>query len=273
LTVLATLLPLVSATAAEGRRLSVTGTGTVKARPDVVEIHGIVLGQAELAAEALKKLRDGRRRAAETIAALKIEGLKFTTSGRSIQSPNSAQQMQMIVAGQEGETPVATHVMFYESVTLRLEGIDKIDEEKLSETLVKIIDTAKDAALIIGPSTRNTYLQNVYGNDGNAGSLVTYRLSKPEVIQQKALEQAAKDARAKADRLATLLGVKMGGVHSASESFSAGESQYSSSMYYAQIINAMQGIDLDSTTGNSDAGKDREISVSATLQVEYEIAP
>jgi uncharacterized protein YggE len=259
----------------DGKRLSVTGTGTVKVRPDVVEINGIVVGQADLAAEALKKLRDNRRRAAETIAGLKIEGLKFATSGRSMQSPNSAQQMQMIVSGQEGETPLATHVMIYESVTLRLEGIDKLDQEKLSETLVKIIDAGKDAALIIGPSTRNMYMQNAYGYGGGAGSLVTYRISQPEVARQKALELAAKEARTKAVGLAGLLGVKTGGVVSASESYSDMSSNYSTSMYYAQMASVMQGFELDTETPqlNADAGKDHEIPVTAVLQVQYEIVP
>ena len=37
---------------ADGKRITVIGIGVANVRPDVLEIHGIVVGQAELASEA-----------------------------------------------------------------------------------------------------------------------------------------------------------------------------------------------------------------------------
>src|SRR5437762_12046832 len=64
-----------------GEGISVAGSGEVKAKPKVVEINATVSGDAELAADAIVKYRDARRRAVDALNGLKLEGLKIDTNG------------------------------------------------------------------------------------------------------------------------------------------------------------------------------------------------
>ncbi len=267
----------------DGKTLSVTGMGTVRVRPDVLELDGIVIGQAELAADALKQLRDNRRRAEETIQNLKIDGLKFRSSQRNVNSPNSAQQAQMILSGQEGETPLVSHVVFHEKVILRLEGIDKLNREQLSESLVKIIDAAKDAALIVGSASSAYSYANMgvdfdFSNNYGNNSMLRFRVMQSEAASQKALELAAKDARTKADRLAALLGVKVGKVRSASETATSDDSTTQFYGAIAQLYGAASstagsenGEKANEAAGDGNPEEIRAIPFSAALHVVYDI--
>src|SRR4051812_36487033 len=67
-----------------GEGISVAGSGEVKAKPTTVELNATVSGDAELAADAIVKYRDARRRAVEALNGLKLEGLKVEGGGFSV---------------------------------------------------------------------------------------------------------------------------------------------------------------------------------------------
>src|SRR6476661_6912735 len=89
----AVMLAAPSPAAETNRGIAVAGTGESKGKPSIVELSGTVTGEAELASDAITKYRDNRQRAIDAMDNLKIEGLKVTGSGVSINSTMSQQAM------------------------------------------------------------------------------------------------------------------------------------------------------------------------------------
>jgi uncharacterized protein YggE len=79
-----------TARAAEGKaeagRIIVDASGTVPLKPDVAEIRASVSGNASVAADAVKKFRDNRRRALKALDDLKLKNLKVDLSGTTVGS-------------------------------------------------------------------------------------------------------------------------------------------------------------------------------------------
>ncbi len=90
---------VVGASDSPPRGIAVAGRGEAKGKPGIVELSGTVTGEAELASDAITKYRDNRQRAIEALENLKIDGLKVTGSGVSINSALSAQAMQQMMNG------------------------------------------------------------------------------------------------------------------------------------------------------------------------------
>src|SRR5580704_4763819 len=91
----------------EHDRIIVTASGNASVRPDVAEVRASVSGSAALAADALKKFHDNRRRAVEALKKLKLENLAIEEGGLSLTStnPNSQRIMQMMGGNQNAGTP------------------------------------------------------------------------------------------------------------------------------------------------------------------------
>jgi uncharacterized protein YggE len=239
-------------TAPAGGGISVSGSGEVKAKPNVVEINASVTGDAELAADAIVKYRDARRRAVEALNGLKLEGLKVESGGFSVNQgvdPASAQAMM-----QGNAAPAAkSRVNVSEQLKLVLSGLDKVNDEELMDTVLKILDTGRDAGLQIGKgSPRNYYEMQMYMNEGGGSQkagLVVFKLKDPESLREKAYKQAMDNVRKNGERLAGLAGVKLGRISSVRDTAAAGaqKDELTSPVY-------------------------KEISVKVNLAAQYEIA-
>jgi uncharacterized protein YggE len=203
-----------SPTAGEG--ISVSGISETKGKPSVVEISAVVAGDAELAADATVKYRDSRRRAVDAINGLKLEGLRIESGGFSVMQGVDTSQMQ---AGMQGNIAPAgkQRVTVAEQMKLVITGLDKLKDEEVMDTILRVLDTARDAGLQIGPSTpRTAYQMRVFyqnnGEDSKAANLVVFKLPDPDALREQAYKAAMADARKKAERLASLAGVTLGKV-------------------------------------------------------------
>ena len=195
--------------------IAVTGTATVKSKPTEVEITGTITGEGELANDASVKFHDAKKKATDAIDNLKNPDLTLEPEGSEIhEAIDPAQQQRMMQGMGAGETP-KVRVQISEKVKLKLKNVDKMDNQKLFEQVLKLIDTSRDSGITIGGAAPMNYyqMQMEMQNGGGGGSqLVKFRIPDTKDLQDKAYKDAVADARAKAQRLADLSGVKLGKV-------------------------------------------------------------
>ena len=174
----ALVLPLTAPVLAEDaptRTISVTGTGTIEAAPDMATLMIGVTTQVATAAEALGANTTAPDAAIARLTASGIEARDMQTSNLSI-NPNWT--------GHDSSTPTISGYVASNMLTVRVRALD---------TTGAILD----AAVADGANTLNG---------------MTFGLADPEPLYDAARKEAVADARAKAELLATAAGVKLGQV-------------------------------------------------------------
>ena len=196
---LASVLIFSGALAARGQSVEgivVQGAGVAKGRPTQVELAGTISAEAELAADATVKYRDAKKRAVSTMEGLRNPSLSLDFSGFAINSALDANTQMMIQRGQMAGAP-KTKIQVAESCRIILKDIDKIPPESLMDTLLKIVDTAKDAGFQFGSvASNNYYEQQARAAFGNA--LVSFKIADNTPLRDGAYKIALEDAKAKA---------------------------------------------------------------------------
>jgi uncharacterized protein YggE len=185
------------AAADEFDHITVTASGQASIKPDVAEVRAAVTGSAAMAADALKKFHDNRRRAVEAIKKLKLENLSVDGGGLSMTSTgaNANRMVQILGANQNAGTP--GHITVTETLVLRLSAIDRMKEGEPAKAVSSMIDAAKDAGLTLGSA------------GGMQSELVRFRSTKLEDARTAAVQNAMQSARRKADALAALSKAKI----------------------------------------------------------------
>ncbi len=265
----------ITASAPDGRAQGRTGvavkaTGSVKLRPDVLELVGQVSGNAELAGDAITKYRSNRQRAIEGIEALQIPQLKVEAGRIEITSvADQASQMAMR-RGMPAAASSSRPLNVSEPLAIRIDGIDKLTNEQIIETLVKIVDAGKDAGITLGANSGATQTYNPYTGSYEmpGSSMARFRLSDVEGARQKAFEDAMKNAQRQGERLAKLAGVKLGKVRAINEVPASPTIQAQQVNIYG-IMTPDSGKEAELFTSSSL----QEITVSASIDVEFEVAP
>src|SRR5215217_924000 len=185
----------------DNKGITVGGLGQAKGKPQLVEFLAVASGEAELASDAIVKHRDTKRRALKAIEDLKIPGLSVESKGFAVnQAVDPNMQMMMM----RGQTPTNTKQMVQVSEQLRivLKDLDKLKDEDLMNTVLKVLDTARDGGLVIGPgSPTNYYQMQMMMQTGQAAGLAAFKTPDPAQLRMQAYQKAMDDARAKAKRL------------------------------------------------------------------------
>jgi uncharacterized protein YggE len=203
------------AEAEESPGITVSETGVVEAMPDTIELTATVEGNAELADDAVKKYRGNKRRIIESLNGLNIKGMTVVGSGVSVTSGTPANPMAAFQPGQANQPKVADKVAVQERLTVTLSDIKATSADNLMQSVMRIVDAAKDAGVIIGPGAKSMIEMQI--NGAKPGALATFKLSNTDLLRQQAYEAALKQARAKAERLAQLAGVALGDIISIRE--------------------------------------------------------
>ncbi len=250
--------------------ISVKATGTVKLRADVLELEGHVSGNAELAGDAITKYRSNRQRAVEAIEALQVPALKVNSGRIDITSAmDAAAQQQMMRGGGMATASANRPLNVSEPLSIRIDGIDKLTNDQIMETLVKILDAGKDAGITLGAKAGQPAYNPYTGGYNTSGSaLARFRLSDVEGSRQKAFEDAMKNATRQGERLAKLAGLKLGKVKSINESAATSPQTQQFNPYLAYMT---QDSDKEAELFTSSSLQD--ITVSAVIDVEFEVAP
>ncbi|NWH09519.1 MAG: SIMPL domain-containing protein [Alphaproteobacteria bacterium] len=165
------------------RIISVTGTGEVKAKPDMAILTGGVVTEAETASAALAKNNEVMN---ALIAGLKEAGIK----DEDIQTANFAVSPKYTAYDSSNTAPpriIGYSVTNEVSITVR-------DIARLGDLLDRLVKLGAN---------------NVNG--------VSFTLADPKPVLNKAREEAVRDAKAKADLLAATAGVSVTRVLSITE--------------------------------------------------------
>ncbi|HEX3358832.1 MAG TPA: SIMPL domain-containing protein [Tepidisphaeraceae bacterium] len=200
-------LVLPAARAQDNSGITVSGSGKASGKPTVIEIPCIVSGDAELTADALVKYRDARKHAVDAIDGLKIPGLSVESKGYSIKDyVDQAAQQQAMMRGQ-GVVSSKQKISVVEQMKIVIKDADKMDQSTVMDTMLKVLDTVRDAGLTLGDGTvRNV---NYYPPPPMPG-LINFKIADPSALREQAYKQAMDDARTRAQKLADLAGVKLG---------------------------------------------------------------
>ena len=245
--------------------ITVTGSGDAKGRPDVVEMTAMVSGEAELAADAVVKYRDTKRRAVKAVEDLKIASLAIESRGFTLNQGIDPNQQQMMMRGM-APTSTKQRVQVSESMRIVLRGVDKMKDDELMGIVLKVIDAGKDAGLVIGASgPMNSYqYQMMMQRGGDAMGMATFKVTDPAKVREEAYAKAIQSARAKAERLAALSGVKLGRVLSVQDNVVQTQTAQVVYVYGTQQQAAAEGELTSSVAG--------DITLNVRLTVQFAIA-
>src|SRR5204863_6422102 len=155
-------------------------------KPTEVEIGALVSGEAELTNDAMVKYRDAKKRATSAVEGLKIKDLTIEPNGVSVNQaidPNAAQMMMQGRAANMGKPKVQAS----ESMKIVIKGVDKLGADALMDTVMKVIDTGRDAGLQIGPPTPMNYYQyQMMMQQGQGQGMLQFKIGDPAEQREKA---------------------------------------------------------------------------------------
>lgn len=255
--------------------ISVFGSGETMTQPNLVEIDLFVSGKAELTGDALVKHRDGKKRLLEALEKLKVPNLSTAERGLMVTAGTSLDQQQRMMNGMP-QTPSKTQIEVASTIRVQLKDVRDMPPEELIKTVGKLIDTAQDSGVVVGPSPAEVMRAARYGNFMCNSSAVRFIVADLEELREKAYEKAVADARARATRLAKLNHVRLGSALSVQEIQVAGDAPSNNSTVNAYVYYGA----AQTTTGPEELGTPRIVSstisgtpVQVKLLVRFAIQP
>jgi uncharacterized protein YggE len=126
------------------------------------------------------------------------------------------------------------------------------------DTMLKVLDTAKDAGLTIGDAGEPNNNDN-NNNQAAPDALIKFKVTDCTALRQQAYKQAMDDAKAKAQHLADLAGVKIGRILSVEDGNNNSDSN-----------NASQTSNSTSNELSSSVFGDIPLTVDVTVQFEIQ---
>jgi uncharacterized protein YggE len=251
----------------------VRGSGSASGRPTQVEMSGTINADAELAADAIVKFRDAKKRALAAIEGLKNPDLTVVPGGLSVGSGMDANQQMMAMRGMAAPA-TGQKVRLSETMRIVLAHTDKLGADELMDKLLKILDVAKDAGFQIGSAQATNYYEAMIraqeGDTGNSAT-VSFRLPDPAPLRDKAYQAAIDDAKAKAQKLAELAGGKLGrviAVHEEAVAKSDSEPSQMMMLIYGMMSSSKGGAEDKALSGATSGN----LTLRVNLTVQFEIA-
>jgi uncharacterized protein YggE len=258
-----------AATVLADEGILVRGTGSATGRPSQIEMSATLSGEAELAADAMVKFHDAKRRALAAIAGLKDPDLSVESGGVSVGSGTDANTQMMMMQGMAvPNTP--QKVRLTETSRIVLIHTDKLEPEEMLSKVLKILDVAKDSGFQIGPApARNYYEMQIRAQQGDGSATVSFKLPDTSALRDRAYKAAIDDAKAKAQRLAELSGAKLGRIISVhDEGVGSSDSENASMVRYVYGMRAGKEGEERSIAGSNSG----DLTLGASLTVQFEIA-
>lgn len=253
----------------EASGIAVYGTGETIGKPDLIEISMRAAANAELTADAIVKYRDAKRRILEGFDKLKLEKLEIEELSVSLSNHTAEEAMQMAMRGMVDTNSTAkSKVEISSALQLRLSGIKDQSIEQVMETVGKLLDTAKDSGAEIGPSAADINMAWRYGRQAES-ALVRFVVRDLKGLREQAYQDAVADARARADRLAKLNGIRVGDVLAVQEMQVSGDDSGYTTNPWGQVVATHGKLNDPKISSDSFA----EIPFRVKLLVRFGIAP
>lgn len=249
--------------------IAVYGTGEVRALPNRVQMSLRASADGELVADAIVKYRDIKRRTLDAFDALKMENLALLETGLAITPGMNSDSMNAWMRGMPAETSNSKMlVSISSSLLLRLDKVRETPAEELMETIGRLLDTAQDSGAGMGPSQAEMQMAYRYGRNPSS-VLVQFVLTDLKAMREEAYQKAVNDAKARAERLARLNGIKLGRVSAVQEIEVSGDNP---------TVNVQQPWDMSQANSQRDPEPQiasdtfEEITFRVKLMVRYTIA-
>lgn len=196
---------------AEDQTVNVSAMGEIKVRPDTVEISGMLSESNEKMKDAVTAFRDTQRRAIASVQAAGIENLTVKASELSISV--SGEMMEYDRFGNEVEKPLPKgSLTISQSVTLKITGLDKLEEQEVIDLVVKLIGAAREAGIDLNAISASDMQRMNWGYGIDSSGSAVFSISDPDAVRKAATKDAMAKARADAEFLAELAGGKLGPV-------------------------------------------------------------
>lgn len=247
--------------------ISVSGVGIAKGRPTVVEINTRIVGEADVAADADAKYRDLKKKAVTELEALKDPNLSMEFGGPSVGlAPDPGAQMRLV----QGIAPDNSkrRVQVSEQLKLVMKDIEKLDKDALLAAVLKVVDTARQAGLQVGDTPSNYIQAQLQAQTGtNPEAIAVFKVPDRSELEAQAYEKAVADARAKAERIAKVSGVKLGRVLLVQDQAT---SQEGNQLLLAAIYSSAASATPESKEVQSAAMAEIPVTVRITVKFEIE---
>ncbi len=124
-------------------------------------------------------------RVTDSLNALKLNGLSVSSAGISVSSDAEAVRTR-----QSEEANSADKVAVQERLTIKLSGINTMDPDEILQSIIRIVDTVKDAGMTPDVGAR-AMIQMQYDNSTPV-ALATFKVSNSDALRRQAYETAAK---------------------------------------------------------------------------------
>ena len=157
----------------------VRGDGSASGRPTQVEMSATITADAELAADAVVKFRDAKKRALAAMAALKNPDLSVISGGVSVGTGLDANAQMAAMRGMSVPT-TNLKVRLSETSRILLAHTDKLEPQALLEKLLKVLDAAKDAGYQIGQAPASNYYEMQIRAQLGEGAAATVSFELPD---------------------------------------------------------------------------------------------
>ncbi|MCE9581917.1 MAG: SIMPL domain-containing protein [Planctomycetes bacterium] len=194
------------------KTITVHGKGTARAKPDVLVVTFHASGKAEKAADAVAKLKEKLTALkADLESVLKEKGAqaaKVVDSGLAFPGTAAGGGMAQMMVWNGGNPPdaQAAEVSATSEVRVTVPGVDAMKNEEVAALVSALLDKG-GAETAAGNCGLNVFT----GRMGGASSPVHFTFSDIEAAQSKAWDEAVKKARARAETIASRLGLVVGG--------------------------------------------------------------
>lgn len=235
---------------------TVTGKGSVSAKPNRMEIDLEVSAASELTADAIVKYRDSKRKLQEAFAALKLDNISVEERGLLVDQKGA--QFNPYFFDMQPSRKAKVEVQLKRKLVVKCNDIRKMDEEALLQLVAKLLDVAQDAGGKVGGS-QNDFNPYYYNRFNQSQGLVRFILDDFDKLEEEAYAKAVADAETRAARLAKLSRVKLGAVTAARETSTPGVRE--------------MGQEDEEHHKRLESSRFQEIPVRVELVVRFDVAP
>ncbi|MCC6738915.1 MAG: SIMPL domain-containing protein [Planctomycetia bacterium] len=209
----ALLVLALAAGAEEARTITVKGQGTVKAKPDTLVMTFAAKGKAEKAGDAIEKLNKNLKQLKDDLGAIlaekKAQGAKVEDTGVSFAPQGGGGMMQVMLNGRDGGDATAD-VTASSQVRVTVPGVDGMKPEDVAGLVSALLDKGRGAAGEAAAEGADGGF-TIFGARAGGESPVRFEISDPEAALSKAWDEAVRKARARAETIASRLGLAVGG--------------------------------------------------------------
>ena len=248
--------------------ISVSGIGIVKVRPNIVEFDSRIVAKAELADDVMVKFQHARSKAKEALEALKLKNLSIKELGVVVTPGSTQAAIQAMQRGMPVADADRAQLELSSVLRVQVTEIGAMPAEEMFKMIGRVLDTARDAGLSVGPSTAEAYRAYQYGRQ-STGGLLKFVVRDFAPAREQAYEQAFADARSRAIRLARLSGLTLGSAVAINEVQVSGDDtqQQQVVQYGAYVDNSGLNQAPEQPTITTDSFGD--VAVRVRLQVRF----